>query len=85
MLSAADLVETVRRVELDRRKRRVHVDAGCAGVDRVGFGRSEQRGADPELSGRGPDVDGRAMLVAIDPCDEKPNTSCVSPSGPTAT
>src|SRR5205809_5988770 len=71
MLSTTDLFEAVRLVELDCCKRGVDVDAGCAGADRAGFGRSEQRRAYPKASGSAPDIDGRAMLLSVDPVRRK--------------
>src|SRR5439155_23354349 len=66
MLSTTDLFEAVRLVELDCCKRGVDVDAGCAGADRSGFGRSEQRRAYPKASGSAPDIHVRAMLLSVD-------------------
>ncbi len=71
MLSTTNLGEVVRLVELDRRKRGGDVDAGCTSADRSGFRRSEQSRAYPEASGRAPDVNGRAMVLSVDPVRRK--------------
>ena len=67
MLSATDLLEPVRLVELDRRKRGIEADAGCASGDRCGFGRPKQSRADSEPGGLTSDIDPCVMLIPVDP------------------